>query len=152
MLSTSIWYYQCCACDNFLWLLTLPQRAGAGCIPDCWHAAMLRALCSAVLVASLVSGLPLPDNTLPVDTLDTSLENIINVDEKPDKLVKDIMDGLPQILFNNFVPRWSWTWARCHSAASSLWTTSSQTGGSWRLATGRGLVWWNVAMLIMASV
>ena len=70
---------------------------------------MLRALCSAVLVASLVSGLPLSDNTLTVDTLDTSLENIINVDEKPDKLVKDIMDGLPQILFNNFVPRWSWT-------------------------------------------
>ena len=70
---------------------------------------MLRALCSAVLVASLVSGLPLSDNTLTVDTLDTSLENIINVDEKPDKLVKNIMDGLPQILFNNFVPRWSWT-------------------------------------------
>ena len=70
---------------------------------------MLRALCSAVLVASLVSGLPLSDNTLTVDTLDTSLENIINVDEKPDKLVKDIMDGLPQILFNNCVPRWSWT-------------------------------------------
>ena len=70
---------------------------------------MLRALCSAVLVASLVSGLPLPDNTLTVDTLDTSLENIINVDEKPDKLVKDIMDGLLQILFNNFVSRWSWT-------------------------------------------
>ena len=70
---------------------------------------MLRALCSAVLVASLVSGLPLPDNTLTVDTLDTSLENIINVDEKPDKLVKDIMDGLPKILFNNSVPRWSWT-------------------------------------------
>ena len=70
---------------------------------------MLRALCSALLVASLVSGLPLSDNTLTVDTLDTSLENIINVDEKPDKLVKDIMDGLPQILFNNFVPRWSWT-------------------------------------------
>ena len=70
---------------------------------------MLRALCSAALVASLVSGLPLSDNTLTVDTLDTSLENIINVDEKPDKLVKDIMDGLPQILFNNFVPRWSWT-------------------------------------------
>ena len=70
---------------------------------------MLRALCSAVLVASLVSGLPLPDNTLTVDTLDTSLENIINVDEKPDKLVKDIMDGLLQILFNNCVPRWSWT-------------------------------------------
>ena len=70
---------------------------------------MLRVLCSAVLVASLVSGLPLSDNTLTVDTLDTSLENIINVDEKPDKLVKDIMDGLPQILFNNFVPRWSWT-------------------------------------------
>ena len=70
---------------------------------------MLRVLCSAVLVASLVSGLPLSDNTLPVDTLDTSLENIINVDEKPDKLVKDIMDGLLQILFNNFVPRWSWT-------------------------------------------
>ena len=70
---------------------------------------MLRVLCSAVLVASLVSGLPLTDNTLTVDTLDTSLENIINVDEKPDKLVKDIMDGLPQILFNNFVPRWSWT-------------------------------------------
>ena len=70
---------------------------------------MLRVLCSAALVASLVSGLPLTDNTLTVDTLDTSLENIINVDEKPDKLVKDIMDGLPQILFNNFVPRWSWT-------------------------------------------
>ena len=70
---------------------------------------MLRVLCSALLVASLVSGLPLSDNTLTVDTLDTSLENIINVDEKPDKLVKDIMDGLPQILFNNFVPRWSWT-------------------------------------------
>ena len=69
---------------------------------------MLRALCSAVLVASLVSGLPLSDNTLTVDTLDTSLENIINVDEKPDKLVKDIMDGLPQILFNNSVSRWSW--------------------------------------------
>ena len=70
---------------------------------------MLRVLCSAVLVASLVSGLPLPDNTLTVDTLDTSIENIINVDEKPDKLVKDIMDGLLQILFNNFVARWSWT-------------------------------------------
>ena len=70
---------------------------------------MLRVLCSAVLVASLVSGLPLSDNTLTVDTLDTSLENIINVDEKPDKLVKDIMDGLLQILFNNSVPRWSWT-------------------------------------------
>merc|ERR1712066_49703 len=50
--------------------------------------AMLRVLCSAALVASLVSGLPLPDNTLTVDTLDTSLENIINVDEKPDKLVE----------------------------------------------------------------
>merc|ERR1711878_98403 len=50
--------------------------------------AMLRVLCSAVLVASLVSGLPLSDNTLTVDTLDTSLENIINVDEKPDKLVE----------------------------------------------------------------
>ena len=55
---------------------------------------MLRVLCSAVLVASLVSGLPLSDNTLTVDTLDTSLENIINVDEKPDKLVEDITDGL----------------------------------------------------------
>lgn len=50
---------------------------------------MLRALCSAALVASLVSGLPLSDNTLTVDTLDTSHENIINVDEKPDKLVND---------------------------------------------------------------
>ena len=70
---------------------------------------MLRVLCSAALVASLVSGLPLSDNTLTVDTLDTSHENIINVDEKPDKLVKDITDGLLQILFNNFVPRWSWT-------------------------------------------
>ena len=50
---------------------------------------MLRALCSAALVASLVSSLPLPDNTLTVDTLDTSHENIINVDEKPDKLVND---------------------------------------------------------------
>merc|ERR1712038_1813307 len=50
--------------------------------------AMLRALCSAALVASLVSGLPLSDNTLTVDTLDTSHENIINVDEKPDKMVE----------------------------------------------------------------
>merc|ERR1712045_601337 len=57
--------------------------------------AMLRALCSAVLVASLVSGLPLSDNTLTVDTLDTSLENIINVDEKPDKLVELDLSSVP---------------------------------------------------------
>merc|ERR1712066_546267 len=57
--------------------------------------AMLRALCSAALVASLVSGLPLPDNTLTVDTLDTSLENIINVDEKPDKLVELDLSSVP---------------------------------------------------------
>merc|ERR1711988_1659670 len=57
--------------------------------------AMLRVLCSALLVASLVSSLPLPDNTLPVDTLDTSLENIINVDEKPDKLVELDLSSVP---------------------------------------------------------
>merc|ERR1711992_230694 len=57
--------------------------------------AMLRVLCSAVLVASLVSGLPLTDNTLTVDTLDTSLENIINVDEKPDKLVELDLSSVP---------------------------------------------------------
>merc|ERR1712045_339916 len=57
--------------------------------------AMLRTLCSAVLVASLVSGLPLPDNTLTVDTLDTSHENIINVDEKPDKLVELDLSSVP---------------------------------------------------------
>merc|ERR1712186_183046 len=57
--------------------------------------AMLRALCSAALVASLVSGLPLPDNTLTVDTLDTSHENIINVDEKPDKLVEVDLSSVP---------------------------------------------------------
>merc|ERR1712045_545593 len=57
--------------------------------------AMLRVLCSAVLVASLVSGLPLSDNTLTVDTLDTSLENIINVDEKPDKLVELDLSSVP---------------------------------------------------------
>merc|ERR1712026_327141 len=57
--------------------------------------AMLHTLCSAVLVASLVSGLPLSDNTLPVDTLDTSLENIINVDEKPDKLVELDLSSVP---------------------------------------------------------
>merc|ERR1712045_1058559 len=57
--------------------------------------AMLRTLCSAVLVASLVSGLPLSDNTLTVDTLDTSLENIINVDEKPDKLVELDLSSVP---------------------------------------------------------
>merc|ERR1712038_2251232 len=54
--------------------------------------AMLRALCSAALVASLVSGLPLSDNTLPVDT---SHENIINVDEKPDKLVEVDLSSVP---------------------------------------------------------
>merc|ERR1712045_193885 len=57
--------------------------------------AMLRVLCSAVLVASLVSGLPLSDNTLTVDTLDTSHENIINVDEKPDKLVELDLSSVP---------------------------------------------------------
>merc|ERR1712061_962366 len=57
--------------------------------------AMLRALCSAALVASLVSGLPLSDNTLTVDTLDTSHENIINVDEKPDKLVEVDLRSVP---------------------------------------------------------
>merc|ERR1712038_1472833 len=57
--------------------------------------AMLRALCSAALVASLVSGLPLSDNTLTVDTLDTSHENIINVDEKPDKLVEVDLSSVP---------------------------------------------------------
>merc|ERR1711988_1094820 len=57
--------------------------------------AMLRVLCSALLVASLVSSLPLPDNTLTVDTLDTSLENIINVDEKPDKLVELDLSSVP---------------------------------------------------------
>merc|ERR1711950_58872 len=57
--------------------------------------AMLRVLCSALLVASLVSSLPLSDNTLTVDTLDTSLENIINVDEKPDKLVQLDLSSVP---------------------------------------------------------
>merc|ERR1712045_785962 len=57
--------------------------------------AMLRVLCSAALVASLVSGLPLSDNTLTVDTLDTSHENIINVDEKPDKLVELDLSSVP---------------------------------------------------------
>merc|ERR1712026_413818 len=57
--------------------------------------AMLRALCSAALVTSLVSGLPLSDNTLTVDTLDTSHENIINVDEKPDKLVELDLSSVP---------------------------------------------------------
>merc|ERR1712026_236286 len=57
--------------------------------------AMLRVLCSAALVTSLVSGLPLSNNTLTVDTLDTSLENIINVDEKPDKLVELDLSSVP---------------------------------------------------------